>query len=387
MVTVLEMLAKANPKIDTEAVKPGLNTFSDELDRPDGWLQSPYRGKPVPVPDALPLDLKVCNEPTLQLVLDRFTIPAVNNCLHSQSSGCHYGPGARCDDSIFKPDWSCNQSHAHDINVLPADTKLSKKWAPAMATSRSISEVTEWSKVLGQIISYMKSWQARYGFIITDKHFVVLRITRHYTGAGLAAGRAPRAAAAAAAAAVSDHTMNSSGFDPSYANTTASFVDDNPSNWDVYDPEYAVIPWSRHGRGKLTIKLALWCLAMMAANGDRYVDYEYPGLHTWRIEENASYVHNTSGERKRSIGRRDVLDSRGSPYGMPGTGHAVEQYYQEEEAVIQSEGNDQAVAEATGDGGDDDGVAAFSHLAYGVLLRQEVRRTGTAPEWTDVESN
>lgn len=79
----------------------------------------------------------------------------------------------------------------------------------------------------GQVIGYMKKWRARYGFIITDKHLVVPRITRLPTGEGLAAGRVPRATAANAPA----YDPDSSGFDISFADTTTSFVDDNPAAW------------------------------------------------------------------------------------------------------------------------------------------------------------
>jgi hypothetical protein len=56
----------------------------------------------------------------------------------------------------------------------------------------------------------------------------------------------------------------------------SSFHDDIPAEWDYYPPEYVVIPWEAHGPGILTIKLSLWSLAMMAANGDRCIGYSYP---------------------------------------------------------------------------------------------------------------
>lgn len=88
------------------------------------------------------------------------------------------------------------------------------------------------------------------------------------------------------------------------ASSASSYHDNNPLTWDYYDPEYAVIPWSAHGQGRLTIKLALWCLAMMAANGDGYLDYSYPGLDSWRRAEKG-FVHNTSGNQKTELSRHD----------------------------------------------------------------------------------
>lgn len=235
MATILETLLRANPEVDTTAVRSGANTMSDYDNRPSGWippsefnyetltdifsrqLHEPYRGRQTAVPDPLPLDLRVCNEATLQLVLDRFVIPAVNHCLYQQSGSCHYGPYSRCDDSEYKPDWSCVAYDRYNINVLPGDTKLSAKWVPAMATSGDRGDHEEWAKVMGQIISYMKAWKSRYGFIITDKHFDALRITRLATGQGLAAEREPRDTGSAAPA----YDFDSSGLDSSFANTTA----------------------------------------------------------------------------------------------------------------------------------------------------------------------
>jgi len=89
----------------------------------------------------------------------------------------------------------------------------------------------------------MKSWGSRYGFIITDKHFVVLRITRLPTREGLAAGREPRAIVSA----VPGYSPDSSGLDlfsldSSFANTTTLYADDDPNAWDLYDLEYIVVP-------------------------------------------------------------------------------------------------------------------------------------------------
>ncbi|KAJ8126543.1 hypothetical protein O1611_g7096 [Lasiodiplodia mahajangana] len=99
-------------------------------------------------------------------------------------------------------------------------------------------------------------------------------------GQGLAADRPRRQVATFAAGhqrQFSDVSMASG----STSGQESSFHDDDPVNWDYYDPEYVDILWSRHGN-TLTIKLALWCLAIMAVQGERYIDFSYPALDSWR---------------------------------------------------------------------------------------------------------
>ncbi|KAJ9137704.1 hypothetical protein NKR23_g8927 [Pleurostoma richardsiae] len=370
MPTLLEVLSRANPDVDSRAVRGGLNTATNEDNYPATWygwsefnydtlttifsrqLHQQYRSGPASVPDAVPLDLRICNEATLELALHRFVVPPVNHSLFHQSGDPHLGPGARCQDSLFKPDWSCVAHNDYGVNVLPGDTKLSKKWQPTMANSRNDNDVYEWGKVVGQVIGYMKSWKSRYGFIITDQHLVALRITRLPTGEGLAAGRGQRVATTRPAL----YDPDSSGLESSFANTTLSYVDDEPTVWEIYPPEYAVIPWARHGPGKLTVKLALWCLAMMAANGDNYIDYSYPAPNTWR-KVGREYVHNTSGARKRHMSRHDIVDSGAPAQDAPaGSSGGYAQAYSDD-------GGNGGEAEDGGDGVDN--LTYFSQAGTG----------------------
>lgn len=43
---------------------------------------------------------------------------------------------------------------------------------------------------------------------------------------------------------------------------------------------------------------------MMATQGDRYLDYSYPDLNSWRRDGNG-YVHNTSGAKKSQLAKGD----------------------------------------------------------------------------------
>lgn len=75
----------------------------------------------------------------------------------------------------------------------------------------------------------------------------------------------------------------------------ASYRSRNPSDREYLHPEYAIIPWDAHGGKKLTIKMALFCLCLMAAGGEGSIGTTYPPLDTWRSEAPQGFRHNTSG--------------------------------------------------------------------------------------------
>ncbi|KAK5989677.1 hypothetical protein PT974_07932 [Cladobotryum mycophilum] len=182
---------------------------------------------------------------------------------------------------------------------MPGDTRLDRKWQPSMLEDDD--DMMEWQKVVIQVLNYMIEHGTRYGFVITDANLVVLRLARATIHGGLARDRPRRNIAAGPG-----HQSQPS--DASMASTndsSSSYGDGDPTRWHFHDPEYAVIPWGSHGTGVLTIKLAFWCLSLMATNRDRWIDYSYPQLHSWRRAENG-FVHNTSGATKASLSPEDV---------------------------------------------------------------------------------
>lgn len=373
MVAVLEALARPTAVLETHELPLGPNTtIKDDAMSPETWvpwaeftytkltsifahqLRARYRGPSQDDADALPLDLRICNEQTLQAAFVRFLMPTVNSCLYGLPGNCHYGAGSRCTDEAI-PDWSC-VAHDQYVNYVPGDTKLSTKFFPDLINSSLDGHRKEWGKVLRQVTYYMAKFSSRYGFIITDAHLVVLRITRLRTDAGLGPGRAHRSD--------SLYAINYlASADSSFANTTASYMDDNPLNWEIEPPEYAVISWSDHGPGKLTVKLALWSLAMMAVNGGCGIDYSYPALDSWR-QEGSKYVHNTSGATKTRLGRHDRMegpDPVGATLKTVASGPGAWEGY-----------TDEGVAEASGSGDVEDEVAYFSHARTPVGVVEEM---------------
>ncbi|KAF4989222.1 hypothetical protein FDECE_14785, partial [Fusarium decemcellulare] len=159
----------------------------------------------------------------------------------------------------------------------------------------------EWQKAVSQVLTYMARNSNRYGFILTETNLVVLRLTRQPIDAGMSRSRPQRVTTTGFIHQrdSSDVSMASTGFSGS------AYSDNDPEHWAYYNPEYVVVEWTASGQGKLTIKLALWALAMMATNGDRYIDYSYPGLDTWRWGD-GHYVHNSSGATKTSLSQHEI---------------------------------------------------------------------------------
>ncbi|OAA61299.1 hypothetical protein SPI_05323 [Niveomyces insectorum RCEF 264] len=302
MVSILEALVRENVVVDASGLNPGNNTraeadlgFEDWLPWTDfnytnlvaiygNILRQEYAGSREPV--ALPLDLVLHDESSCDDVLRRFIIPTVNYALAQQLSPCHYGRGSRYPLSTGEiPDWSLfsnanTRDDGHFVSILPGDTKISSKWWPELI----FSSHEEWKKPVVQVSNYMALLRSHYGFIVTDASLVVLRLTRAPTAEGLALNRSRRVG--------SHHQQYPS--DASGMSAGSVFCDAEASGWDYLDPEYAVVHWDASGRGRLTIKLAFWCLAMMASCGGYLIDYSYPDLKHW-VPSNGRFLNSAAG--------------------------------------------------------------------------------------------
>lgn len=310
MPRILEILTQSNVDIDGSQLREGGNTAVTGLAAPSSWrpwngfdyatlsaifqeeLEKEYHFSAKPRP--LALDLCIFDEDTLDDLLRRFEIPLVNYCLAEQADRPSFGRGTRCKSNKYKPHSPVSHSHmlsSDRENLLPGHTKVSSKWRPEM---KNEDNGVEWRKVTSQIMTDMAYYNSRYGFIITDKCLVALRITGKPTGSGSTAVpvRYPN-----------DPSTSTSNGDPTYE-------DDDPRGWEYELPEYAIVPWSAKGPGRLTVKLALWFLGMMATNGDRHIDFSYPDLNTWRLESGSCYIHNTSGVKKPQLSNDDKRQDR-----------------------------------------------------------------------------
>ncbi|KID82871.1 Armadillo-like helical [Metarhizium guizhouense ARSEF 977] len=159
------------------------------------------------------------------------------------------------------------------------------------------SNFKEWKKVVRQLAAYADEHRVRYGFIVTDKLVVVLRFSRkrEVAARGVGANLPIRSTRAPTPQVSSESDIPSS----------QSFEDDDRGQ--DLGVEYKAIPWSTHGRGRLTAKLALVALAMMSLHGDNYIASSYPKINTWRGGPNG-IRHNTSAEFRKMAARGLVMD-------------------------------------------------------------------------------
>lgn len=187
--------------------------------------------------------------------------------------------------SSFRPDWAgIRQStcfHRKATNVLPGDTKLSKKWASGKIELGPIEgdyQLTDWLRPLTQIYTYCCKGNARYGYIITDKELVVLRVR---PGSQIDTQRA-----------VSSHG--------SVKAPTASPADRAGMSGTL---EFKAIPWTEEQTRSstisngLTVNLALWWLHMLAAEDSKIEDTYSPLLEAARSARTAVDVFNDNRER------------------------------------------------------------------------------------------
>ncbi|KAM5489171.1 hypothetical protein MaudMau93_003668 [Microsporum audouinii] len=261
------------------------------------------------------------------------------------------------DELAAFPDWAGaqrGQGSSAYLNRCPGDTKLSTKWR-----SGTDKTTAHYYWPYAQLIRYCgENWNTRYGYLITQEELVVLRISRAAIPSGIANKRSPRNVVAQSSQATRQdsppvvpssspvpqppvtrspprqaHLRNTSVTSASSAmsidrpsgrprrtsvtaslaslsmseasepaasssnqvQSSQSYKDDGTGG--EYRPiEMKRIPWSNSGGGRLTIKLALWWIHMMAgAPGcDITIGPEYPALDTW-VLRNGTYHHTTTG--------------------------------------------------------------------------------------------
>ncbi|KAK4078100.1 hypothetical protein Purlil1_12069 [Purpureocillium lilacinum] len=323
--TILDILVKPNPDMDSRSVPAGLNTYSNDWIPVTGWqpwvdftydnllsvyrhlLNSTWRTPPPSTDMAAGFDSHVCDERSLDFFLVKYIWPHVNAALREANhilqwgkEALYLGTGSWCHGD-GSPDWSLvsslRKSDGRFWNLLPGDTKLSAKWRPDMEQSLNDTERQQWTLPLSQVTTYAAESACRYGFIITDEKLVVLRFTRERVGDGLASTRSTRVIHQRYPSGNTDLSsiVESMSLDSFGAQ---SYVEDdlaNAVNAEFLPPEFTVIPLAAHGRGRLTVNLSLFCLCLMAAGENGRVGYGYPPLDSWRQESRHKFVHNTSG--------------------------------------------------------------------------------------------
>ncbi|PMB69801.1 hypothetical protein BM221_004448 [Beauveria bassiana] len=278
-------------------------TFGDHLAKP-------YQGDREP--RLVSNDLVQFNELTIQDSLRRLPIATVNHALAGFPGAAHYGDGARVPiGTRSRPDWSVIEEYNTPNeyrNSLVGDTKVSVKWQQDMIRTDN----NEWQKPVNQVVGYMTAANGRYGFIVTDAVVVVLRLVRKDTGIGLAAAPEGRPSRRVNKNPNLYKEDSDTSVDESAPRSSSPYIDDTPRDWQL-QLEHAVIHWDpSQNKSRLTPKLALWALAMMATYGDSDIDYSYPQFNTWRTQPDGSIVHNTSGKKLNGPCAGCVVQERGA---------------------------------------------------------------------------
>ncbi|OAL72445.1 hypothetical protein A7D00_3445 [Trichophyton violaceum] len=267
---------------------------------------------------------------------------------------------ASTDHTPVFPDWAGVQADlgpVSHLNRCPGDTKLSSKWQSDTDTDK---EYHDWP--YAQLIKYCgETWNIRYGYLITDKELVVLRISRAMIPSGIANKRSPRNVASqpsrptgqdsplfvsssppsirsspacqghlrniSASSVASAMSIDQPSSRPRQLSIAASFSSLSMSEASEHAPgsermsssahmpssqsyrddgrggeyrpvEMKSVSWNDSGKGKLTVKLALWWIHMMAAapGCDTTIGPEYPHMDSWvpRPHE-GGYRHTTTG--------------------------------------------------------------------------------------------
>jgi len=195
--------------------------------------------------------------------------------------------GKKQNQKSRKPDWAGRKSSTVNPNelrtkakkptkaknLLPGDTKVSRKWDSANLTKGDVNKADvkdkRWFQPVGQIYTYCVRLNARYGYIITDKELVVFRIRP-----------LPQTSAPQEEVSTGKKRKRQDEYTKLDSNIIATsqeredFVEGAPEATRALTDglmEYKAIPWNSHAPTSqrnpevMTVNLALWWLHMMAA--------------------------------------------------------------------------------------------------------------------------
>lgn len=206
----------------------------------------------------------------------------IGNALYEVDKALCIGAASKFErpDGTGLPDWGCGRTSQHPLsrhNFCPGDVKSSSKW-----NSKSLRNM-DWdgyqnepklvniARPLEQVQHYCKHLGTRYGWILTDRELVVMRVTDSPDGEP-SSPRQFRSSARAALAGYAVHqrvvsnTSNlSSAFSAmsvdhsAYSGRSGSSAGNNLGHIEI-----VAVPMSASGAGDLTVNLTLFFLALLA---------------------------------------------------------------------------------------------------------------------------
>lgn len=322
-------LSSENPTLDQENSITGGNTTNVRYSAVNGFvewkefnyntliscygdvLNHPFPSFPEVQPPLTELEREIWDEDSFEHFLSRATIPSVNWALKLAWSFCaeywrfesaiiptQVGRGGLASksqesDSRFRPDWAGlhvgKQTSSGYVNLCPGDSKLATKWNSSLQDKDYLAFI----QPLSQIQSYCgDKWNARYGYIITPEELWVVEISREEIRGGLSGSRPVRQSAVTQSSHTREESITSGASITSP--TMSSSFEDNPTGTEYAALRYMSIPWTNHGKGKLTVRLSLWWIHMLAGAGDISVQTKYLPLDRW-IALPGGYRHSSTG--------------------------------------------------------------------------------------------
>lgn len=164
------------------------------------------------------------------------------------------------------------------INILPGDTKVSKKWLSDDIVPGALdTDYTpdNWQRPLKQVYTYCVRANARYGYIITDKELVVIRIgPSTHEKSPISTQESSQGFGVVQKVPEIIEDESSQGFFEYDEGNDCVLTDSilNRMKRDGGTLEWKAIPWTNDNGGKprrahdtMTVNLALWWLHMMAS--------------------------------------------------------------------------------------------------------------------------
>ncbi|KAL8889349.1 MAG: hypothetical protein Q9215_003378 [Flavoplaca cf. flavocitrina] len=187
--------------------------------------------------------------------------------------------GERLSERTLKPDWAGVKRQTDGVgapmNILPGDTKLSCKWDSTRIEYGEVKDMSgagEWMPAIQQIYTYCIKANAQYGYLITDKELLAVRVS----------------------------WLANPGKTVSKASRNGKAFPDQPRGV----LECKIIPWGNnrtefgcnsHG---LTMNLALWWLHMMAAVGHEIKHRELTDETDHRLPPNENMTLKKTGDKR-----------------------------------------------------------------------------------------
>ena len=210
----------------------------------------------------------------------------------------------------LNPDWAGIQGEPVDPsdqslpeNILPGDTKLSKKWQSRDIEKGEVTKTyhkTDWLRPIAQIYTYCVQSGKRYGYLITDKELLATRILPVLDG---------------------DKDDSVSRFN----RQSTKPISGSPVKHVLHRGimECKAIPWhfpETHSRNELTVNMAIWYLHMLAAENCGIEDHYRPLKHEkYRVMRSTNETAPPEPEKKRKRRNDEVpnISTSSNTRGLP----------------------------------------------------------------------